>query len=467
MQIFSLLLLGVLYVNSTEAGKLSLEDYLLEVKSSNPSIEASKLRSLALKHRIEPARTLEDPFIAAGIDEAPFEGGGPELRRYQLSQTIPFPGKLSTRGDIAEKRAKSVEYDAETLTRQIKVFATQVYLNAVYNRESMKLNQRIQTVLMEISSSAKSRYRSGDNAHHEWLLAKVELSTVKVDFIRLQRSQSVLMALMNELRNRPPHTPIELEDARIEDLRLAENLSPDIASQPEIKAIEAIKNVANDELKLARLSYAPDFVIQGMAMEPTSQNMSGMKSNWGLMVGVTVPLYFWRKQSELIAAAEKDFTATVLEHRSLANRLNTELTNAKEEHKTSLDVVKLYEKDVLPVTEIAVKNARASYSAKTLPLRQFLDVLRTQKIQELEYLAAKIDVQLTALRIRELLSSPPLLKLAPSRPTFFGINMSSSMGSSNEMGGSASINMGGGMSGPTRMQSPAPEESSVSGMEGM
>ncbi|MBK7961768.1 MAG: TolC family protein [Bdellovibrionales bacterium] len=69
---------------------------------------------------------------------------------------------------------------------------------------------------------------------------------------------------------------------------------------------------AENERRLAKLSYFPDFVIQGMAMYPSPEMMEE-KSNWGVMIGINLPLYFWRKQSELSTAASIDKEAAILE----------------------------------------------------------------------------------------------------------------------------------------------------------
>ena len=137
-------------------------------------------------------------------------------------------------------------------------------------------------------------------------LAKLELSVLEVELLRLNRTQKTLLALLNELRNMPPETLLEVDHSdllNIEDEARGTEANLDI--QPELKAWKAEKIAADAELKLVKLSYAPDFVIQGMAMEPTltSSQMSG-GSNWGVMVGVTIPIFFWRKQSELVSAAQ-------------------------------------------------------------------------------------------------------------------------------------------------------------------
>lgn len=452
------LMSGILFgtANASATG-MSLNEYLVEVNKENTSIEASKLRAQSLKHKIKPSSTLDDPFIAAGLDEIPFSGGKAKIRRYQISQSIPFPGKLGAKSEIAETKAESSEFESLTVARQIQVLATQIFLRVSYNKQEIELNQKIQKIIEETTASAKARYRTGDATHHEWLLAKLEMSVLNVELLRLTRTQKTLIALLNELRNRAADTKIEIDH---QGLLLAADESREIQvnldSQPELLGWRAQKRASEAELKLAKLSYAPDFVIQGMAMEPTMKDSEMSEpANWGVMVGVTIPLYFWRKQSELVAAAENDRLASIAEYQSLQNRLNTEIADAKLQLQTSLDVVKLYKNDVIPITEIAVKNARISYASKTLPMRQLLNTLRSQRTQELELLAAQMDVVVAKTRMTELLSNSPTTRFAPTRPTLFG---------DSGMESSGPVNMGSGISVPTQKQNvPGPNDSSSSG----
>lgn len=463
---FLLILFPFLLIAPVDAEILSLNEFLTQVRNANPAIEAAKLRAMALKHKIKPSATWDDPFIAAGVDEKPFDGSEGGVRRYQISQTIPFPGKLSAREDIAEKLAESSEFDAMTKGRQVDVIATQAYLQSGFNKEAIRLNKNIQKIIEETTASAKARYKTGDSNHHEWLLAKLELSVLKVEALRLERTRTALTALLNELRNLPADTPVEVDHAGPLRLEIdASKIISSIEEQPEMKSWNSQKSMAASELKLAKLSYAPDFVIQGMAMEP-SMSDSEMKSNWGVMVGITLPLFFWRKQAKLVEAASINRLASIGEYQSLQNRLNTEFTDAKQQLKTSLDVVTLYKNDVIPITEIAVKNARSGYASKTLPLVQLLSALKSQKAQELELLAAQYDVIVSKNRIEQLLSSPPLTRFAPSRPTFFGRDMEQMSGAGG-METSPTINMGQGMSGPTRKTAPEGGQPSAGGMGGM
>jgi outer membrane protein, heavy metal efflux system len=447
--IFALLL--NLPITQAFAEAMTLDAYLSQVMESNPTVLASKLNALALKHKINPQSSLDDPFVAIGFDDVPLNSGGGGLRRYQISQTLPFPGKLKARAELASSRFNAATADSETMARQMKVMGIQTYLRASFNRSAIALNERIQKDVEDAGASAKARYRAGGPAHHEWLLAKIELSVLKVEHMKLVRTQETLKVWLNELRDHPPEAPIEVmglnqeaQDAGMPEL--------DLSAHPEVLSWKELGEAARKELKLVKLSYAPDFVIQGMAMEPRMREPGMPSTHWGVMVGVTVPLFFWRKQSELVAAAEKDRQVAMAQIRALENRLNTELADARQQYKTSVDVLQLYKKDVIPLTEIAVKNARTSYSAKSANLRQLIDALRTRRTQELELLGAQMDVIVARTRMRELLSTPPMLRFAPMRPTTFGMDtMGESMGA--DVMGSSTTNMGPGMSGPTRRQS--------------
>ena len=460
----SFLGLSILFFCSISFGEdLTLNEYLSQVRQANPALRSATLRAEALEHRIDPAGTIDDPFIAVGVDQIPFDGEMGHVTRYQISQTIPFPGKLSAKSSFAENRASSAKSDAETLNREVTVLATQAFFRFFYNQNALELNDRLKKIIESTIGSTKSRYKTGESGHHDWLLAKVELSVFEVERLRLLRERKTIQAVANELRNLPPLTPIGVLSPLFLSHDLQESEFPDLGAQPELKSLEFFVSQAENEKKIAKLSYFPDFVIQGMAMYPSPEMMEE-EANWGIMIGINLPLYFWRKQSELSTAASIDKEAAILEKRNVKNRLNTESLDAQEQFKTARDVAALYKATVIPTTNLAVQNAKSGYATMRLPLAQYLEILKVQRTQELEYLAAQIDVELARTRLKELLSSPPILRFAPSKPSLFG---------GGEMNGSAigsdTVNMGRGMSGPTRKSkgSSVPSENGSSGMGNM
>lgn len=86
------------------------------------------------------------------------------VTRYQVSQSIPFPGKLSAKAEIVENKTKSAFSDSSSCDASI--------LSFFYNQKALELNERLINFVKGTVESTKARYKTGESEHHEWLLAK-------------------------------------------------------------------------------------------------------------------------------------------------------------------------------------------------------------------------------------------------------------------------------------------------------
>lgn len=444
------------------AATLDLSTFLNEVESNNPLIRSYRYRAAAAKDRIRPAGTLDDPFFALGPDQIPFGGGDTEVVRYQLNQTLPFPGKLGAKTKIAAALSEVARSDTDTLIRQTVITATYLFYKSYYLQESLKNYATQIAFVTTIAQSEEGRYKAGESQHHEWLLALAEAGILKTEALQLKREKAILDATLNQYRNRPVDTPIGAltvgfggRAARNGD----ENTDKTVTS-PEYKAYREQVNAFENGKKLATYSWIPDLMVQGMVM----QSKNGMEpSNWGLMVGLNVPLFGYRKQAELVSAAKNDLKSAEAMLAQIETKLKTAETTVRLERDTAQSVVGLYANSVIPQTELAFQSAKSAYETKRLPLSNLLQISRVRQIQRLEYLAARLDAKLAEVKGRELLSEPPFLRMAPSAPTLFAPG---GMGESMNGVGTSAIGMGAsGMTGPAAkpQKTGSPDGSGMSG----
>lgn len=456
-----------LLVLSAHASAESLADFIDAVKSSNPDLEALRKRASAEEFRAKASGYWDDPFFGVGPDEVPENDRSGGMMRYQISQTIPFPGRLSARKDAAKALASEAEAGTQSTEREVSVVAAQLYARAFYTQRAINANRDQKKLLGDLLESTRARYKTGTGDHHELILARVEISTLDADHLRLSRELKVLKAKMNELKSAPAESPIALESISI-DLEPPKTLEDALKSQPELSGADASLEAAQADVRGAKLSYFPDIVLQGMYMKPRAMGMDAMgaevgePAQMGAMIGLSIPIFFLGKQANLSSAAQANRDASVAQRRSLENRLKTEWVEASAQLETAEDLVRLYKKDVVPNTELAATTGRSAYVARRLPLNQFIEILRTQRTQSLELTAAEIDVSLAKLRKIYLLSRAPQLRLAPMRPTLFG---SGAMGGMNES--SESTGMGSGMRAPVLQKKTRNQDSGSSGMGGM
>jgi cobalt-zinc-cadmium efflux system outer membrane protein len=447
------------------SGPVTLDQYLAEVRAAYPSLAAQKARAEAAESRVSPNGAWDDPFFAMGIDQIPQRGEDTtSVWRYQLTQTIPFPGKRGSKREAAEDRANGAKADIESLEREITLIATQLFYRAFFLDASIRTNESLRKVLESSVTTNQARYKTGGSSHHEWLLAKADLAVLNVEKLRLEREQKQTLARINEMRGQPADAAFGSPKATFDGTK---KIDSDLREQPELKAFDAAVAAAGAEESAAKFAYAPDFVVQGMLMKPHAMVPEGMTSsmpasNWGFMVGVNVPLFFAWKQAPLVSAARLDKEAASLERQSLENRLHTEVVDAREQYRTAQSVVELYKNSVIPNTKLAAENARTAYAAKRFPLAQYLEVLKAERTQDLELLAAKIDVEIAASRLENLLSAPPISRFAPSRPSLFG---GMGQGGMSEMPEATS--MGPGTIAPKKPQAVPKEPGAGGGMGGM
>lgn len=452
----------------------SLDQFISSVKAANLDLRSARKQAEAESARARAAGYWDDPFFGVGPDEVPESDRSAGMMRYQLSQAIPFPGRLSARKGSAFAQARLAEASATSAERELTVVAALMYARAYYTQNAINVNREQQKLLSELLSSTKSRYRTGVGDHHELILAQVEISSLDAEHLRLNRELKVLKARMNEMKATAPDVPVELESIAISSA-VPESFGDAIEQQPEMLATNAGLEAAQSEVRSAKLAYFPDIVLQGMYMKPrmTSTNEMGepaMESaSWGAMVGISIPLFFFGKQANLSSAAQLSREAASAQREAIENRLRTEWVEAEAQLKTAEDLVRLYKNDVVPNTELAARTGRSAYVARRFPLSQYLEILRVQHTQSLELAAAEIDVSMAKMRKIYLLSRAPQMRLAPMRPTLFGgAGMGDGMSSGMSDSASSSINMGSGMRSPVLKPNSRKQDSGgSSGMEGM
>lgn len=436
-------------ISLSAAEKLELENFINEVLQANPSLQSAQFRAEAFKYRVKPAGSLDDPFFGVGPDDLAFNGEGGSTIRYQINQILPYPGKPITRGKIADARAQAADSDVETTRRQLVLFASQVFYKAYLNQEAIRLNQETQKLINALIDTAKSRYVTGEGVHHEWLLAKAELGVFETEQLKLLREQKALHALLNELRNQDPSTSVgslKPSFSKPNPTKIPEDTAS-FRDQPERKALGQLADAAELEKHLAKLGYIPDFMVQPMFAQRRGMEEA---SSWGLMMGMNLPVFGYRKQANLIKVAENERLVALSSQKSIENKLKTEIVEARQQFQTTQDIVKLYQGTVIPQTRLALQSAQTNYATGTVAAGSVLNLARICLTQELELLSAKVDLEVGQLRIKELLSSPPIERFAPSSPTLFFTEPMDKMGGGGrmQMPSSSGAGMGRGMSGP-------------------
>ena len=298
-----------------DEARIELATLIAELERANPEIKVARQRWEAAKAIVPQVQTLPDPKLQFGYQRMPMvdplQGA-----IYGFGQDIPFPGKLSLKGEVAQRESERVEHEF-TATR-LRLIATlkEAYFNLHYVHKSIEIVENNKALLTQFEKTAKARYSVGQAAQQDVFRAQVEISRVLDRLAVLDQQKESLHAAINRLLNRPPAGPLGTPEeihttiltVPLQDLtRRADEFSPAL--------LATAKGIDRSErsVSLAKRQYYPDFDVQALGLRNDRINDNGYQ----FMVGIKIPLFYESKQKQgvrealaSLEGAREDFSAT-------------------------------------------------------------------------------------------------------------------------------------------------------------
>lgn len=359
--------------------ELSVDALVEQVVTRNPSLAQMTAAWQAASTRYPQVTALDDPMF--GVTLAPASIGSDSVEfgyRVEVSQKLPFPGKLGLRGRSAQAEAEAARDDVDDMRLQLIESAKSGFYEYYWVARASAVNDENVRLLKAFRAEAKTRYEKGLVPEQDVLQADVELGRQRERSLTLSRMRKVAVARINTLMHLPPDVPLPPPP---EQLTLGEALPPAealrsraLSQRPDLQALA--NRVAADEaaLQLAQKEFRPDFEV--MAAYDTIMG-NGPTRDLAPQLGVRLNLPI-RKGRRYAAIAEVQ--ARIAERRaqldSRIDQVNLQLQEAYEQVAESEQIVRLYEKTILPAARSNVDAARSAYETGKVP---FLSLIEAQR----------------------------------------------------------------------------------------
>lgn len=377
-------LLLVLATREADAADPALTRFVAEVLERNPGLKARALDRASARTEASAAGIYPDPQLAVMVDNVPERmGGDMPMVRYQVSQMLPWPGKLSLMEQAMARRADGQDAIARVRALDLEQEAKRAYLMLCLNSGLREINHSSRELLTTIANAALARYSAGTGGHHEVVRAEVERNAIDVEAIDLDGERVSTVAMMNALRNSPAETPIAdpaLPDAAdlgplptlAELTRLAET------RRPELDTMRAMQREEASMASLARRERLPDF----MASLWYNQNIGGPDAG-GVMVGATLPLFNIKRQNRKAHAADLRAASADEDLRAMRAMIRFEVSDARRRLETASRSLDLIVKLAAPRAQQSFGSSLSAFSAGTIDIVGVMDALRAlQSIEQ-------------------------------------------------------------------------------------
>ena len=370
-----LIVLAILFVQSSFAGEArSLQEVVDLAYRNNPEISASRHTLEAEESLVTSKATLDDPIIGVSTLDR-----NVRTQYGTITQKIQFPTKYILQAKAQSSRADSYKSKLEMKRLEVRQKVTSLYYAIYSTQKIIRLTKANMQAVKEFARVAEKKYAAGKAPQGDSMKAHFELTQLELDLIRLIQEEDALQENLKAVVNDANFEGVNLSELKIgtpkfDPNQVADSL-PELTStlqgkSPKLKAQTHLLKEIEYKSSLSKWEYAPDFHLQYQKRISGDPEDSEIYS-----IGVTFPLWFWKKGSEASAASSRRIAQ---EYRvtDTTQKLIARVKNLKGKVQTGVKTLNIYETSLIPQAQGAYNSIRAAYHANKT---SFLDLLDSER----------------------------------------------------------------------------------------
>jgi outer membrane protein, heavy metal efflux system len=364
MVVFIITILLVPTASLADDSLITLKDLEQEALQNNPEILMAAKKAEASDDRKTVASAMPDPMIGYMVQNvgSPFAWSVGDIdmsmQGVVFSQTIPFPGKLGTKGRAAGKEAEQMHESLRAKRLYVLNTLRKGYYEYYLAYQSAEILDQTKELMKNFQRIAETRYATGVGIQQDVIRAQLEVSMLLDEIAEQDLKKDVQASLINKLTGRDPRAPLgrpaQLPTSAM--LMSVDELADMALSQaPSLQEKKLLVEQNREDLSLSRREFLPDMVISGGVFDRGSK-----QGVWQASIMFKVPLYFWNKTAGVDAAAA---TLSAARHEYDAERLDT-IARVRDLYSAVMTAehhLRLYETGIVPQARLALQSATSNY----------------------------------------------------------------------------------------------------------
>ena len=369
------------------ADSLTVAQAVAIARQANPMLRATRLKADAAAERVPRAGAWPDPQLSIALNNRMVGDLGSTMdpmtmNEIQLTQMVPWPGKLGFGKERARRLANAEQLDATEAERMLIARVKSVYYQLAYIDRAVVTMASTRELLRHFLEVTSAMYAVGTGLQQDVLQAQVAIARMTEDITVMRQDRVGMAARFNALLGRPATDPVgalELPEPS-RDVPPPDSLMRVAAeNRPALRAAGERLRAAQAAYRGARRELYPDLMVSlGYGARPQFDNMAT------LMLGVSLPLWAGSRQLPMrreMRAMESMAQAELL---NLNNETFAELTERMAEAERSRRLSELYANAVLPQARAAVDASLAAYRVGRVNYMTLVDNQMTVNRYEIE-----------------------------------------------------------------------------------
>lgn len=326
--------------------------------ASSPVLQQTTAEIQAARERVKPAGSLPNPMVMAGVENQQIDLSIDEMMTMYMvgaSQTLTRRSRREARTRRAELEVARLESEYASERAELERDVLAAYYTAAAAQNQIAATNELVTLARQIADSARFRYEAGSAPQADMIRALLQQSDLKHQLLRREsvRSQAVarLVALVR--------LPLSSDVPRFSLTHGYGHPSIDTSLPADTAAIAVLQaeiDVAEQEIRLARLALKPDIDIEASY---------GLRPHQKDMISIVGRIEFPYRKSTLIepriceAIARRDAARQQIDilRQTLQQALGVALVRRGE----AIDQIRLHEDELVPQAKTGFESALASY----------------------------------------------------------------------------------------------------------
>ncbi len=357
-----------------------LDDYIRLTLRDNPAIGRAVRQLQVLGYQVPQVTSLDDPMInlIPPTGDMTQTAAGMMQGAVSVTQKIPFPGKLSARGRIAEATVRMALDSLADVRISVVAQVQKAYYSYYLADVSIQITRQSEQLLSQVHDVAAAHYKAGAATQQDVLRAEVELYGLQNELITLEQQRATARAQLNALMNRavdallPPPREFELTQVQ---WRLPQVMQRAVASNPRLSRLQEQIKRDVETVKLARLNYFPDLTVGYTYTFISSSGISPVRTGddaWNLAFGLNLPIW-WQRLRARVLEGNAQTLASVEEYTDLRNQLLFQLQDTLVKIDTQYRQALLFRDLIVPRAWQTVEVSTSTYQAGSLEFTALID----------------------------------------------------------------------------------------------
>ncbi|WP_022947082.1 TolC family protein [Methylohalobius crimeensis] len=341
----------------------------------NPGVKAREAAAQAAQFRVAPAGALDDPTLNYAFAPATADSRRKFQQVVELSQPLPWPGKLGLRQVAARRRAAAAIQDTGEWRLEVGAAAKSLFSEWAYVHRALAINRVHRRLLEDLRHIAETRYAAGLAGQQDALQAEVARTRLATAALTLERRRKETRARINALLNRPsqakvpPPAPLP---GPVSPPRLAALQRIAVQTHPALARLRAQVAEAEAQKDLARKDFYPDFRVKAAY----NNLWEDTDKRWTVGFGINLPLNYGGKRSAALDAARAELQQRRWQLTEREAQLLGEIEAARSGVQETEAIIGAYRRRLLPLARDSLAAARADYRAGAGPFINVIDAER-------------------------------------------------------------------------------------------